>query len=93
MENNEGKIKAWSPNVSYTDKKWVALAITNESGKVIGKVTNVPAAPSPASYIRTHTPELKQFLLDNKIGKQSKYVHNQFFLETNSQKAINKLFN
>ena len=81
-----------------TDKKWTSLSITDESGKkVLGQVRNVPASPGN-SYIKvnTNTPEgqqFQQYLIDNQIGRQSKTVDSQFFLDTNSQKAINKEIN
>lgn len=93
-----GKIKAWSPSKVATDKKWTSLSITDESGKkVLGQVRNIPASPGN-SYIKvnTNTPEGRQFqkyLIDNQIGRQSKTVDSQFFLDIDGQKAINKLLN
>jgi hypothetical protein len=88
-----GKIKAWSPVKQATDKKWTALTITDESGKkVLGQVQNVTASPGN-SYIKTKTPEFQKYLIDNQIGRQSKTVDSQFFLDIDSQKAINKLLN
>ena len=93
-----GKIKTSTPAIRATDKKWTSLSITDESGKkVLGRVRNVPASPGN-SYIKvnTNTPEGRQFqqyLIDNQIGRQSKTVDSQFFFDTSSHKAINKLLN
>ena len=92
------KYFAKTPMKQATDKRWMTLSITDESGKkVLGQVQNIPASPGN-SYIKvnTNTPEGRQFqqyLIDNQIGKQSKTVPNQFFFDTDSQKAINKLMN
>ena len=86
------KFFAKTPVKRATDKKWTALSITDESDKVVGLVQNVPASPGN-SYIRAKTPEFQQYLIDNQIGRQSKTVDSQFFFDTSSQKAINKLLN
>ena len=86
------KFFAKTPVKRATDKKWTNLSITDESDKVVGLVKNIPASPGN-SYIRAKTPEFRQYLIDNQIGRQSKTVDSQFYFDTSSQKAINKLLN